>query len=213
MKCHTCDRSISRGSSLLLVFVLPRLQHDNKHLQHQAAITRLLLSNIFSSMSVQYPVFLTRFHLGMQDPHASGPRYHTTIFVASEADGSGILHQVTGDISSPRGMYYYPNLTDPPEHSETFYSKEQLGVTDASTHPDSWRRILNQLPAPPLQKAFNMKTRQTEPFKTMNPLVFYEPGEERKPLVKCTEWTLDTAIPALKSAGLIRDIDGSSPVD
>lgn len=164
-------------------------------------------------MSVQYPVFLTKFHLGMQDPHASGPRYHTTIFVASEADGSGILHQVTGDISSPRGMFYYPNLTDPPEHSETFYSKEQLGVTDASTHPASWRRILNQLPAPPQQKAFNMKTRQTEPFRTLNPLVFYEPGEEREPLVKCTEWTLDTAIPALKSAGLIRDIDGSPPVD
>lgn len=206
----TCVTSRYHVVPLLLAFVLPRLQYNNKHLQHQTVTTRPLLS---SKMSVQYPVFLTRFHLDMQDPHASGPRYHTTIFVASEADGSGVLHQVTGDISSPRGMYYYPSLMDPPEHSETFYSKEQLGVTDASTHPASWRRILNQLPAPPQQKAFNMKTRQTEPFKTLNPLVFYESGEERKPLVKCTEWTLDTAVPALKSAGLIRDIDGSLPVD
>ena len=103
---------------LLLAFVLPRLQYYSKHLQHQTVTTRPLLS---SKMSVQYPVFLTRFHLGMQDPHGygSGPRYHTTIFVASEADGSGILHQVTGDISSPRAMYYYPSLMDPPEHSET----------------------------------------------------------------------------------------------
>src|SRR5699024_3851855 len=112
------------------------------------------------------------------------------------------LHQVTGGISSPRGMCV------------TIRTSRALLSSPKLPTRSSWRRIPNQLPAPPQQKAFGMKTRQAEPFKTiiMNPLVFYEPGEERKPLVKCTEWTLDTAIPALKSAGLIRDIDASSPV-
>jgi hypothetical protein len=72
-----------------------------------------------------------------------------------------------------------------------------------SKHPADWDRVLRSVPAPPQQKAFNIKKMKTEPFKTQSPLTFYEPGEPRRPLVKCTEWTLERALPALRANGLI----------
>jgi hypothetical protein len=44
---------------------------------------------------------------------------------------------------------------------------------------------------------------RTEPFKALNPLTFYEQGEARRPLIKCTEWTNDRAIPALRANSLV----------
>lgn len=131
------------------------------------------------------------------------PRYHTTLFVPIEKDGKGHLHHVTGDITSSNGMEYDKKFRDAPEESQTFFSKELLGYTDVQGYPGSWDRVLKRLPTPPQQKAFNMKTMKNEPFKTRSPLTFYEPGEPRKPLWKCTEWTLEYAIPALKKEGLI----------
>ncbi|RJE23171.1 hypothetical protein PHISCL_04478 [Aspergillus sclerotialis] len=154
-------------------------------------------------MTTHYEVFLTKFHLTIQDPDTPGPRHHTTIFVQTSSDGSGILHQVTGDITSPAGMSYTPTPSTAPEQSETFHSSQRLGTTPASTHPDEWYRLLENVPAPPQQKAFNVKTMKTEPFKMKDPLTFYEPGELRRPLVKCTEWTLEKALPALRENKLI----------
>ena len=150
-----------------------------------------------------HEVYLTKFHLSMPDPDIPGPRHHTAIFVKTESDGSGILHQVTGDITTPNGMYYTQTPTTAPEQSEIFYSSEKLGTTPASKHPDEWVKLLESVPAPPQQKAFNVKTMKTEPFKTKDPLTFYEPGEQRRPLVKCTEWTVERAIPALREERLI----------
>ncbi|KAI9934789.1 hypothetical protein ASPWEDRAFT_44301 [Aspergillus wentii DTO 134E9] len=155
-------------------------------------------------MPEKYPVSLIRFTLALDDPDLPSPRYHTTIFVETEIDGSGWLHQVNGDITSPGGMQYDPKFSSKPEDTENFYSSAPLGVTDASIYPSAWNALLRGLPAPPRQKAFNTKTFKTEPFKTLEPLTFYEPGEPRRPLVKCTEWTLNGAIPALRSAGLIQ---------
>lgn len=67
-----------------------------------------------------------------------------------------------------------------------------------------WEQVLLATPTPPKQKAFNIATMTTEPFKTLNPLTFYNPGEPRRPLMKCTEWTEQYAIPALLKAGLIQ---------
>ncbi|KAI2896001.1 hypothetical protein CBS63078_8340 [Aspergillus niger] len=154
-------------------------------------------------MSGYYEVYLARYSLAMPDPDMPGPRFHTTIFVKTAADKSGILHHVTGDITSPNGMTYTPQQRHSPEYSQTFHSLEKLGVTPASKHPDDWVKVLRSVPAPPQQKAFNIKTMKTEPFKSQSPLTFYEPGEPRRPLVKCTEWTLERALPALKTNGLI----------
>ncbi|KKZ62345.1 hypothetical protein EMCG_03263 [[Emmonsia] crescens] len=154
-------------------------------------------------MAKQCRVYTVKFTLSMQDPDMPSPRYHTTIFVETEANGNGYVHHVTGDITSIGGMYYEKKYRERPELSRTFYSRDLLGVTDASAYQNSWENVLRQVPPPPRQKSFNPKTMRTEPFKTENPLTFYEYGEVRQPLVKCTEWTLERAIPALRSAGLL----------
>jgi len=119
------------------------------------------------------------------------------------ADGSGILHHVTGDITSSGGMHYAPTAREDPKRSQTFHSSQKLGVTPVSKHTIEWKRVLESLPTPPQQKAFNKQTMRTEPFKTKDPLTFYNPGEPKRPLMKCTEWTMEIAIPALMSHGLI----------
>lgn len=54
----------------------------------------------------QLQVFLIRFYLAEQDPDVPGQHYHCSILVETEADGSGTLHHVTGDIGSRHGMQY-----------------------------------------------------------------------------------------------------------
>ncbi|KAL2847054.1 hypothetical protein BJX68DRAFT_240171 [Aspergillus pseudodeflectus] len=154
-----------------------------------------------------YDVFLARYTLAIQDPDTPGTRYHTGIFVVTSTHGSGVLHQVTGDVTSPGGMVYTPTSEPAPQESECFHSVEKLGVTPATRYPGDWEEVLRGIPPPPQQKAFNVRTMRTEPFKSREPLVFYEPGEERKALVKCTEWTLERALPALRAKGLIVDAE------
>lgn len=154
-------------------------------------------------MSEYYEVYLVRHTLAMPDPDVPGPRFHTSIFVKTAADKSGIQYHVTGDITSANGMVYNPQPKGYPEDSQSFHSLEKLGVTPVSSHPADWDRVLGSVPAPHQQKAFNTKTMKTEPFKTKAPLAFYGPGEPRRPLIKCTEWTLERALPALRANGLI----------
>ncbi|KAJ9241027.1 hypothetical protein DTO271D3_1120 [Paecilomyces variotii] len=153
---------------------------------------------------MSYKVYKLKLNLAMQDPDMPPPRYHTIIFVETNAQGSGsgIKHHVTGDIVS--GMHYESKLYPNPDISESLYSKELIGYTVASTYPHAWDEILKNVPPPPKQKAFNSKTMRTEPVKSWNPLTFYEPGEPRQLLMKCTEWTEQKAIPALKNHNLIQ---------
>ena len=151
-----------------------------------------------------YPVYKLRFSLAMPDHDMPQPRYHTTIFVVTnQEDESGIVHHVTGDITSSHGMQYEWKPRPRPEESTTYHDKELLGYTLANGYPTSFDNVLKNVPAPSQQKAFNMNTMRTEPFKTLSPLTFYEQGEVRRPLIKCTEWANDRAVPALQAAGLI----------
>jgi hypothetical protein len=100
-------------------------------------------------MSGYYEVYLARYSLPMQDPDMLGPRFHTTIFVKTAADKSGVLHHVTGDIISANGMTYTPQQRRSPEHSQSFHSLEKLGVTPESKHPVDWERVLRNVPGPP----------------------------------------------------------------
>ncbi|EQK97766.1 hypothetical protein OCS_06522 [Ophiocordyceps sinensis CO18] len=155
------------------------------------------------SNSQWYRVYKLRFNLAMQDPDMPIPRFHTQIFIETNAEGpgTGTKHHVIGDIVT--GMYYESKPCHNPDRSESLYSKELLGYTNASIYPQEFDKILSGIPAPPRQKAFNAKTMRTEPVKSWEPLTFYEPGEPRQPLVKCTEWTEQQAIPTLSSKGLI----------
>ncbi|QDS70315.1 hypothetical protein FKW77_008402 [Venturia effusa] len=156
-------------------------------------------------MTEYYTVWKLKFSLSFQDPDVPGTRFHTTVFVETDAaKGHGWVHHATGDITSSNGMTYESKFRDRPESSQTFAGKEFLGYVAASTYPESFNTVLLTVPLPPQQKAFNTATMKTEPFKTRNPLTFYNPGEPRRPLIKCTEWTEQRAIPALHAAGLLQ---------
>ncbi|KAL5337400.1 hypothetical protein BJX70DRAFT_245621 [Aspergillus crustosus] len=154
----------------------------------------------FSPTTSTYTVYLVRFPLTLQDPDMPGPRYHTTLLVITGPNCTGTIHHVTGDVTSAGGMRYTPRAHDA---EETFHNFQKLGVTPKARYPTEWENLLGSLPTPPQQKAFNVKTMRTEPFKTRDPLMFYEAREERKPLVKCTEWVVERAIPALRNGGLL----------
>ncbi|KAK7422487.1 hypothetical protein QQZ08_009475 [Neonectria magnoliae] len=155
------------------------------------------------SDSKLYRVFKLKCTLEMQDPDMSGPRFHTVIFVETngQGPGSGVKHHVTGDLV--QGMQYEAEPYDNPESFENFAAMELIGYTKADTYPEKWDDHLKAIPPPPKQKAFNIRTMKTEPVKSWDPLVFYEPGEARVPLIKCTEWAEQQAIPSLISDGLI----------
>ncbi|KAJ5332899.1 hypothetical protein MYU51_008861 [Penicillium brevicompactum] len=163
--------------------------------------------------SQRYPVYKVKFKLSIQDPDMPSPRYHTILFVETNERGprTGIKHHVTGDIVT--GMRYEPTIIDDPQSDENLFSKELIGHTQALNYPKSWNDILKSLPVPPKQKAFNCKTMKTEPVKTWEPLIFYGAGERRRPLVKCTEWIENQAVPMLINAGILQEVHERTFVD
>lgn len=138
--------------------------------------------------------------MAMPDPDMPSPRYHNVIFVEAEHDGSGFVHHVTGDITT--GMVYATRREARPEDSEIFVRKDFIGTVESATYPEQMHAVLEALPPPPRQKKFNIKTMRTEQMKADGS--FYKPGEARPPMVKCTEWTVEQAIPALYASGVVR---------
>jgi hypothetical protein len=131
------------------------------------------------------------------------PRYHTVVFVQTNADGKGggVKFHVTGDIVA--GMHYESTVYDNPDMEPTLFSRKLIGYTKTTDFLHQWDAVLETLQPPPRQKAFNTKAMKTEPVKSWDSLTFYQPGEKRKPLIKCTEWIEEQAIPALMKNGLI----------
>lgn len=156
------------------------------------------------SNSKSYRVFKLKCILEMQDPDMPAPRFHTVIFVETngQGPGSGVKHHVTGDLV--QGMQYEAQPYGNPESFENFASMELIGYTKVASYAENWDNHLKAIPPPPKQKAFNIKTMKTEPVKSWDPLAFYKPGETRAPLIKCTEWAEEQAIPSLISRGLIQ---------
>jgi hypothetical protein len=150
---------------------------------------------------MSYNVYKIRYTIAIPDPDMPSPRYHNVIFVETEPNGSGIIHHVTGDITS--GMAYDTKKGKRPEESETFYAKEILGTINVSDYPHEMDKVLKAQPPPPKQKSFNIKTMKTEQIKPDG--TFYEPDEPRPPMVKCTEWTVNQAIPALYTSGVLQE--------
>lgn len=152
-----------------------------------------------SPPEVRYNVYKVRFSLAMSDPDTFGIRYHTVIYVELDpGTRTGELHHVVGDLVT--GMKYDKRPGAQPEASRSFYNKELLGTVKASSLL-AIESICSELPPPPKQKSFNGITRRTEPIKPDGS--FYKPGEPRAPLVKCTEWTEQQAIPALYQSGVL----------
>ncbi|PON27822.1 hypothetical protein TGAM01_v203589 [Trichoderma gamsii] len=155
------------------------------------------------SGTLWYPVYKLKLTLTIQDPDMPSPRYHTVVFVQTNEDGKGggVKFHVTGDIVT--GMHYESTPYDNPDMEPTLFSKELIGSTKAADFLPQWDAVLETLQPPPKQKAFNTKTMRTEPVKSWDPLTFYLPGDKRQPLIKCTEWIEEQAIPILMKNGLI----------
>lgn len=157
---------------------------------HSTAIQRVM----------SYKVYQIRYTIAIPDPDMPSPRYHHVIFVETDDNGGGIIHHVTGDITS--GMSYDTKRGRRPEDSESFYAKSYLGVINKADYPHQMDQVLRKQPPPPKQKHFNIKTMKTEQIKPDG--TFYAPGEPRPPMIKCTEWTVNQAIPALYDSGILR---------
>lgn len=164
------------------------------------SLPSFIRSSPLSPCIMSYNVFKVRFKLFMQDPDSQETRYHTVIFVETKADGSGIIHHVEGELV--KGMEYVAKSGQRPEVSQSFHNRELLGKILKSDYPDAMNRVCEAQPPPGPQKDYNPKTNRTEPIKPDGS--FYKPGETRAPLIKCTEWTEQRAIPALKAAGILK---------
>ncbi|KAH7357022.1 hypothetical protein BKA65DRAFT_495982 [Rhexocercosporidium sp. MPI-PUGE-AT-0058] len=99
-------------------------------------------------------------------------------------------------------MVYATRVGEKPEATDIFHAKEFLGTISAEDYPDEMDRVLSEQPPPPKQKHFNIRTMKTEQMKSDG--LFYEVGESRPPMIKCTEWTENQAIPALYHSGILR---------
>ncbi|KAI9758954.1 MAG: hypothetical protein M4579_002694 [Chaenotheca gracillima] len=150
----------------------------------------------------KYNVYKVQYRLGTQDPFMQGTRYHTVVFVETDADGGGYVHHVIGDVVSAHGMTYERRPEPVPEQSDTFHGKVYLGSISASKYPDVMEQVLRAIPTPPRQRVFNPSTMAYEQCRPDGSL--YGPHEVRPKYSKCTEWTEQRAIPVLYQHGLIQ---------
>jgi hypothetical protein len=113
--------------------------------------------------------------------YIGAPRDHHTIFVQTNADGTGHIFQVTGDIQN--GMVHGHKPGRKPEDSASFVKKEYIG-TVSMTNYARIESVVNGIEPP--KKQFNGPRR-------INP---------QEPLRRCQEWTAE-AIQALKDSGVL----------
>lgn len=150
---------------------------------------------------MSYSVYQVMYTLAIEDLDMPTPRFHNVIFVEIEPETSGTMYHVTGSITDVGGMKYQEKKGRHPNQSESPNTYVGLGKIKVTDYPEV-DRILRALPTPPKQKHFNIKTMKTEQMKPDG--TFYEPGEPRPPMIKCTEWTVNQAIPALYASGILR---------
>ncbi|KAF1812911.1 hypothetical protein P152DRAFT_435204 [Eremomyces bilateralis CBS 781.70] len=153
-------------------------------------------------MASAYKLYRVEYKLALQDPEFKETRYHNVIFVETGSDGSGYKHHVNGDVVSETGMTYLREMESKPDLLETFHAVHYLGWVTSSSYPEAFDALLRSLPTPPRQRRFNIQTMKYE--RCGSDGAFYGPDEIAPPLVKCTEWTHQTAIPALLQKGLIQ---------
>ncbi|RMJ26886.1 hypothetical protein PHISP_02255 [Aspergillus sp. HF37] len=150
-----------------------------------------------------YEVYKVKYKLALQDPEETETRHHTVLFIATDANGDGCIHEVVGDIVT--GMAYQTRRDSQPESSPSFHDKEFLGLVAKTRYPGEVNRVCMALPPPHAQKRFNPTAARYEAFKPGydGGVSFYARGEGRPKYFKCTEWVENRAIPALFEAGVL----------
>jgi hypothetical protein len=130
-----------------------------------------------------------------------GKRYHNAIVIETEANGSGRVIQVIGAIGQSGGMTFESKRGRKPDESDSFHRQHYLGTITTGYLDSVIKFIQTRCPPPPQQRNFNTQTYKTEQCKPDGS--FYQPGEPLPPYEKCTEWTLNKAIPALQQSGYL----------
>jgi hypothetical protein len=149
-----------------------------------------------------YEVYRVEDQLGIPDPlMGPGIRYHNSIFVASGPAFGGRVLQVEGGIGDRSGMTFSEKAGGKPEDSGTFVRKHYLGKILKFDY-ERVVQLLQAIPPPLRQRNFNTVTMTTEQCRPDG--TFYGRDEPRPPYTKCTEWTLQKAVPALQQSGLLR---------
>ncbi|KAH7095648.1 hypothetical protein FB567DRAFT_35326 [Paraphoma chrysanthemicola] len=152
-----------------------------------------------------YNVYKVQYPLGLQDPMMGNEtRYHTVLCVETDAEERGQVFHVTGDLVS--GMRYERRDVDP---SQTYHAMTYLGRIRSEDYPERLEQVLQTVPPPLRQRAFNPKTMTTEQIKPDGS--FYSANEPKPSYIKCTEWIEQRAIPALYQHQLLHsDLDRAS---
>jgi hypothetical protein len=160
-----------------------------------------------------FRVFTPELDSVAHDPLDPAKRYHTGIFILTIPSlGTGTMFQVTGDIISQNGMRYEEKSDYLPGSEAPLHRSILIGViskTDFDRGVVS--TILSSLPTPSKQQGLNFWNK--DPQTGRHELIWtkangdpYGPGETRRPTFKCNEWTSQYAIPALRDAGVLRDL-------
>lgn len=163
-------------------------------------------------------VFNPSFDTAALDPLDPLKRYHEGIFVEDNPKTQkGIMFHVTGDIIAPSGMRfevkegYAAWASDHlhPRIGDHLHSYPQIGwVRRADFESGRIEDILRALPTPTKQQGLNFWGKG--PSSGFHEYIWtkengnpYGPGEQRRPIMKCNEWTHELAIPALIKAGIL----------
>lgn len=154
-----------------------------------------------------YKVYTPEFDTVAYDPLDPPKRYHTGIFIEKDTKtSSGDLFQVTGDVIAASGMRFDVKENYRPTEDGYFHRMEQVGCIHKADFPRV-RAILEALPTPPKQQGIDFWSKGSP---TWNQIVWtkengdlYGPGEQRRPIMKCNEWTHQLAIPKLQMEGIL----------
>ncbi|KAJ5229885.1 hypothetical protein N7489_010593 [Penicillium chrysogenum] len=164
-----------------------------------------------SAQSDWCAVFNPSFDTAAFDPLDPPKRYHEGIFVEDNPiSKDGIMFHVTGDIIAPSGMRFEMKEGYAAEVSAHLHSYPQIGwVRRADFKSGRIEAMLRALPTPSKQQGLNFwgkgpASGYHEYIWTKENGEPYGPGEQRRPIFKCNEWTHQLAIPALTNAGILR---------
>ncbi|OQE37722.1 hypothetical protein PENCOP_c009G08232 [Penicillium coprophilum] len=154
-----------------------------------------------------YKVFTPEFDTVAYDPLDPPKRYHTGIYVEKDVENQqGSFFNVTGDIIAQSGMRFEVKDDYIPATTEYFHKTTEIGWIRKADF-SRIRDILEALPRPTKQQGLDFWS--MDPAKR-NKLTWtkqngelYGPGEQRRPIIKCNEWTHQLAIPKLRHEGIL----------
>ncbi|KAH8424190.1 uncharacterized protein LDX57_001945 [Aspergillus melleus] len=156
---------------------------------------------------IWYKVSTPEYDTVAHDPLDPPKRYHTGIFVETDPETSkGTQFHVTGDIIAASGMRFEVKNNYVPGETKYFHGTTDIGWIRKADYPRI-RPILEALPRPTKQQGIDFWSkdprRRNKLTWTKENEEVYGPAEQRRPVMKCNEWTHQLAIPKLRQEGIL----------